>query len=93
MITVIFYRKKDFFDRTIFKRWANRPVRIDLDEIGSFCWKLIDGKRNVGEITKLAEEEFQEKIAPAEERVQLFFKQLHKSGLVTLYGKKEENDS
>ncbi len=68
-------------------------MKIDLDEIGSFCWKLIDGERNVGEITEIAKENFKEKIEPAEERVSLFFKQLHKGGLVTLYGKEEGKEN
>ncbi len=88
LVVVIAYRtKQSFLDRTIFKKWAEKPVKIDLDEIGSYVWKLIDGKRNVLEITTLAEEHFNEKIQPAKERVSLFLKQLHKNNLITLYMK------
>ncbi len=89
LITVLYYRKKGFLDKTIFKRWADKPIRIELDEIGSYCWNLIDGERTVEEITRLAQEHFGEKIEPATERVSLFFKQLHKNQLATLYMKEE----
>jgi len=93
LVVVIAYRqKKNFFDRTIFKKWAEKPVKIDLDEIGSYVWKLIDGKRNVEEITLLAEEHFKDKIQPAKERVSLFLKQLHKNRLVTIYMKEENKE-
>ncbi len=91
LVVVIAYRdKKNFLDRTIFKKWAEKPVKIDLDEIGSYVWTLIDGNKNVREITILAEEHFKEKIQPAKERVSLFLKQLHRNKLITLYMKNED---
>lgn len=42
---------------------------IDLDEIGSFIWKHIDGKNSIYEISLLVKEEFKEKAEPLYERL------------------------
>ncbi len=51
--------------------------RLKLDEVGSFVWNQINGKRNIQEICKNLETEFAERVAPADERTVEFFKRLY----------------
>ena len=91
LVTVLFKKgKAGFIERTFFKKQTEKPHKIDLDEIGSFVWLQIDGKKSVGEITTLAKTHFKEKIEPAEERVELFINQMHRNKLVSLFEKKEK---
>ncbi len=88
LITVLYVEENpSFIDRTFFKKFVKKPHRVDLDEIGSFIWKNIDGHLTVDEITALAEEHFGEKIAPAKERVQLFINQMFRTKLIKLFRK------
>lgn len=91
-IITVFYKKEKltFIERTFFKKQSSKPHKIDLDEIGSFIWLLSDGKKNIGEITEIAKGHFLEKIEPAKERVELFFKQMHKNKLISLYEKNKK---
>ncbi len=90
IITVNYKKEKlTFIEKLFFKKQSAKPHKIDLDEIGSFIWLLCDGKKNVGEITKLARDHFLDKIEPAKDRVELFINQMHKNKLVSLYEKKE----
>jgi len=43
--------------------------RIRLDEVGSFCWRQLDGRCTVGELARRLREAFGEAVEPAEERV------------------------
>jgi hypothetical protein len=56
----------------------NRYFRVDLDEIGSFVWRLCDGTRTAGEIADDMSEHFGDEIEPVMERLRLFFGQLEK---------------
>jgi len=90
LITVMFYKEKlNWFDRTIFKKWASKPMKIDLDNIGTFVWKRCDGKTPVREIARQLKEELGDEFEKPEERVSLFVKQLFQGKLITLYQKKE----
>ena len=90
-VTVLYKKEKiGFIERTFFKKQSEKPHKIDLDEIGSFVWLQIDGKKTVGEITNIAEEHFKEKIEPASERIELFIKQMFKNKLISLFEKKEK---
>lgn len=91
IITVLFKKEKlGFIERTFFKKQTEKPYKIDLDEIGSFIWLQIDGKKSVGVITEMAKNQFHNKIDPAEERVELFINQMHRNKLVSLFEKKEQ---
>lgn len=60
-------------------------VRIDkvpLDKYGSFIWRNIDGKNNMGDIQKLLKEEYQEEIENLEERIVNYFGVLKKHQFV-----------
>ena len=92
LVTVLYVKKKlNFIDRTFFKKISAKPYKIDLDEIGSFIWKLCDGKNSVGEITEISRDRFKEKIEPAEERIEKFIKQMNQNKLVSLFEKKIKN--
>jgi len=56
--------------------------RIRLDETGSFCWKLLDGRRTVGEVAVALRERFGESVDPAEERVGQFVRVLRYQGML-----------
>ena len=91
LVTVLYKKEKlTFIEKTFFKKQSAKPHKIDLDEIGSFIWLTIDGKKNVGEIAKIANEHFGEKIEPANERTELFINQMHKNKFVSLFEKKEK---
>ncbi len=85
IVTVLFIKNPSFIEKIFFKSLINKPQKIDLDEIGSFIWKKIDGANNVDKIISLAIEHFGKKIEPAENRVIQFMKQMHSTKLVMLY--------
>ncbi len=90
LVTVLFYKQKlNWLDRTIFKRWAQKPMKIDLDNIGSFVWNLCDGKHSVFEIAELLKKEMGEDFEKPNERVELFIKQMYKNKLINLFKKEE----
>lgn len=59
------------------------PGRIRLDDVGSFCWRQIDGRRTAGEIAGALREEFGASVEPAEERLGKFIRQLQREELVS----------
>jgi len=82
--------KKGLFDKLFFKNKKEVTYKIDLDEIGSFIWLLIDGKKSVNSLINFTSEKFGKKVEPANERVKLFLKQMNDNHLIILF-KKEEN--
>ena len=46
---------------------------VHLDEIGSFIWPLIDGKKNIAELGKDVEKHFGDKANPLYERLAKYF--------------------
>ena len=72
----------------VFNRVAQRlflrpkVTYIKLDEMGSFVWKLIDGKRDIIEIGKLVEERFGKDAYPLYGRVAKFFQILENNRLI-----------
>jgi len=76
------------FRRPPFNRLMRRMkapnIRVKLDEIGTFVWLHADGVRSVGDIAQALRDEFGDTAEPAEERVHLFFQQLHRGGMVRL---------
>ena len=57
---------------------------IHLDEMGSFVWPYIDGKRDITEIGVLVREHFGDKAEPLYERLSQYFKTLESYGFVEL---------
>jgi len=56
---------------------------IHLDEMGSFVWPLIDGKKRIGDIAESVKEKFGEKAEPVYERISKYFQILASYGFVT----------
>lgn len=92
IVTVLFYKKPTFIEKIFFKKLANKPYKIDLDEIGSFIWGKINASLSVEEITTLTKEHFAEKVEPAENRVIQFMRQMHSTKLIMLF-EKQVNDN
>lgn len=65
----------------IFKK--PRISHIHLDEIGSFVWPMIDGKRNIIEMGEKVEEHFGDAAAPVYERLAKYFQILDSYGFVS----------
>lgn len=62
--------------------FKNPFVKVELDEIGRFIWSLVDGKKDIYEISELAKEHFGDKIEPVYERVGKFFSMMKMSSIV-----------
>ena len=56
--------------------------RLQLDEVGSFCWRHMDGRRTAGDIAKALRNEFGDTVEPAEERLGTFIRMLQREELV-----------
>lgn len=79
----------DIENKGIFNRIAQKLFKkpkishIHLDEIGSFVWPLIDGKRDLLSLGKLVEKKFGEKAFPLNERLAKYFQILDSYGFVS----------
>ena len=56
--------------------------RVRLDEVGSFTWRLLDGRHTVAEIAAALRTEFGERVEPAEERLGEMVRILQRGELV-----------
>ena len=65
-------------------------TQIHLDEMGSFIWPLIDGKRSILDISVLVHEEFGEKAEPLYNRLVQYIRNLEAYEFIKLI-KTEEN--
>ena len=59
--------------------------KVNLDEIGSFAWQRMDGKRTVSQIANLMKTEFGDRVEPVNERLIQFITSLSKHGFIRLY--------
>ena len=90
IITILYHKPPNFIEKTFLKKLSAKPLKADLDEIGSFIWTLIDGKNDVETIVNLSKEKFGEKIEPASERVCLFIEQLNQNRFIQLFKKTDK---
>lgn len=75
---------KGFFNRIAQKLFKKPPVTyIHLDDMGSFVWPLIDGKRNITSIAEDVDTHFGEAAHPLYERLAKFFQILSSYGFIT----------
>jgi len=89
IVTVLFKKEKpSFIEKIFFRKQLDIPYKIDLDNVGSFIYKICDGKFSVSQIAEEAEKEFGDKIVPADKRVKLFIEQMNKNKLIQLFEKK-----
>lgn len=77
------------FYAAIAQNFFHRPrvSHIDLDEMGSFIFPLIDGQRTVGDIALLVHEKFGEKADPLYERLAKYMQILRNNGFIRYAGK------
>jgi hypothetical protein len=73
-----------FLVRWLVPRLRVPNIRIKLDAIGSYVWKLCDGKTTVAEIAERMAGDFGESATAAHERIRTFLLTLEKSDLVNL---------
>lgn len=74
-----------FFNRAAQKLFLKpKYTHIHLDELGSFVWPLIDGKRNIIELGKEVDANFGEKAAPLYERLAKYFQVLESYHFIVL---------
>lgn len=64
--------------------WDGRPLerKLELDELGTFCWKLVDGERSVSEMAAVLAEKYGLPGREAELAVAAFLRELGKRGIV-----------
>lgn len=80
---VIHVQNKGFYNRLaqkLFKR--PKESHISLDEVGSFAWQQMDGKRTIYDISLLVKEEFGEKAEPVLDRLVKFFQILYQNHFI-----------
>lgn len=76
--------------QTFFKK--PKYSNIELDDLGSFIWKQIDGKKNVHEIGKLVKNEFGEDAEPLYNRLVTFVGILHRNKFIVYENKIKKHD-
>lgn len=81
----IFVVNKGVFNR-IAQKFFNRPKvsQIHLEEMGSYIWPLIDGKRNIMDIGELVKEHFGEAAEPLYPRLVQYIKMLENNALIKM---------
>ena len=72
----------NFIAQRLFKK--PRISYIHLDEMGSFVWPLLDGKKDITELGEAVDEHFGEKAHPLYERLSKYFMILESYGFITL---------
>lgn len=84
LIDVLVPRFTDwFFGKLLMPRMKNKYIKANLDEIGSQTWLLIDGTKQVYQISNELLENFGEKVEPVVNRTTLFMTQLYRNGFIT----------
>lgn len=76
--------RKGFLSRWLQPRLKRPHIRVKLDDIGSFVWRLFDGENDFTTIVSAMRLHFGEKIEPAEDRLQKFLVLLYKDRFVQL---------
>jgi len=66
--------------------WDGRPMtkRVELDELGSFVWDLIDGSRSVRDIARAFTDRYQVQPREAELSVTAFIRTIGRRGIIGL---------
>jgi len=68
--------------------WDGKPLerKLELDELGTFCWELIDGERSVREMAGLLAERYGLPGREAELAVAGFLRELGRRGVIGVRG-------
>ena len=64
-----------------------KTSNIELEGMGTFIWKQIDGQRSVYEIGKLVKDEFGKSAEPLYERLSVYIKTLHNNEFIVYVNK------
>jgi hypothetical protein len=84
IVTVIIPKfKNKFIVQYIVPKMKSPDIKLKLDEIGSATWLLLDGKKNVREISSILFEKFGDKIEPVNQRLTKFLTGLYEQRLIT----------
>lgn len=84
IVTIIIPKFKNrFIVQYIVPKLKSPDIKLKLDEIGSATWLLLDGKKDVREISKLLLEKFGDKIEPVNQRLTKFLTGLYEQRLIT----------
>lgn len=64
--------------------WDGRPLerKLDLDELGTFCWNLIDGDRSAAAMAAVLAERYALPAREAEMAVAAFLRELGRRGII-----------
>ncbi len=82
-IVTLEIENKGVFNRVAQKLFKKPEISyVHLDEMGSFIWPLIDGKKDIAELGKAVDEHFGEKAYPLYERLAKYFQILDSYGFV-----------
>lgn len=60
--------------------------RLRLDDLGSYAWRMLDGRRTVGQVVDLMRERFGDSVEPAAQRLGQLIRAMHREGLVAYRG-------
>ncbi len=76
----------------IAQKFFKKPAvsHIHMQDMGSFIFRCIDGKRSVFEIGALLKDEYGDAAEPLYERLSLYMKQLQNTGFIKQIGIKSE---
>lgn len=74
--------KSSFAQKYLIPKFRSKFIKANLDEIGSLTFLLIDGKKNIFEISNLLKEKHGDEVEPVYERVSKFIAYLFQYGLV-----------
>jgi hypothetical protein len=75
--------KSRILRRLLVPRLKRPSFKVELDDIGSALWLLLDGERDVKEIARVMHERFGERIEPCYDRMGMFFQQLERARFIT----------
>lgn len=64
------------------KRLRHPTWKIDLDEIGTFVWDQIDGKKTIEKISEKMQSRFGDKVEPVYDRLNVFLYTMRKEELI-----------
>lgn len=70
------------FGAFLTNRLRHPTWKIDLDEIGTFVWDQIDGKKTVDKISEKMKSRFGDKVEPVYERLNAFLYTMRKEELI-----------
>ena len=91
-ITVLVPHPENWLTKKILPKPKNPAQRIHLDELGSFVWKLCDGKYSVREISENLQEKFKGRANSVHERTVLFVQQMYQQNFIKVYSRNSPNN-